>query len=1080
MTQEQKEETGQHSTKFTRRNFIKVSALAGLGAVGSSMVFPFGQAFASFTGTLSRSGVKARFAIGSDIHLASYGSPAKFQHALQTFYKIDPSLDAIALIGDLVDNGNDTQYAQLMSILGDSTYNTGSAELILCQGNHETYTYGADQAPTIFKQKTGQDANKAVKVNGVTVITLGPQTADDDYIPSYSFLQEQLAVAQTDAPESPILVLCHHSISGTAYTSDEWYGEYGEGTTQDLVQLMQRYPQIIHISGHSHATVEDARSIDQSKGFTCIQDGTLGAYFENESGKVDPDTGSGATVPPHATEATEAIILDVMNDDTAVVYRLNLQDDAYIYEPWTIDVPAMVVANGNTTAAAYTYLPSRASSLAPVPATQAVVTMDSPTSSSAMVHFPTVDSSDDDNLNMVHGYEIVLTSTDSSAQEVTKRIFADYYRVSRRSTWDVEFLGLAAATTYDAKVYAQTSFVHDVAGDKGTSQPMVSSQSITTLDDTRVTPRAILDIDYRTGSTADAMGHTALLFGGALVTDATLGHLVLQVDGNGGWRYTLDASDYDYFTGHSTCETYFNLNDVQSDQCVFSNQQSAGAGFEVENGELEYWFNSNDSGRCVPATPITAGTWYHAVATYDGTNLNLYLNGELKVTKAAAGGMKVPSIHTYFVGADPDGNGSPTYDVNDGGKIALARLYPRVFSVDEVVSAYRAAITAVLISAAPQSASYTQETSASPLSVTASGAGTLAYQWYSNSTNSNSGGVAIAGATSSTYTPSTSDLGTTYYYVVVSEADGSSATSVTAAITVSTSVFLADGTYTIGSETLTLDVPGASVVSGIPLQLYTPNGTTAQQFSVARGADSYYTITALVSGKVLDVVGGDAADGTTVQQYAPNGTLAQKWAITTASDGVRYTVVSALDSNYVLDIQGGSMQPGARVQIYSANGTDAQAFTFTQSTFTQPVADGTYKVTSALGGVLDVAGDDPSDGTRIQLYSSNGTAAQAFTLAYQGDGTYIVSTGTGSGKVLDVQGGGTAPGTPVWQYSANGTLAQRWVLSDADNGYFILVSACDGLALDVTGANPASGTPLQVYTPNGTQAQLFRFDTPRA
>lgn len=55
---------------------------------------------------------------------------------------------------------------------------------------------------------------------------------------------------------------------------------------------------------------------------------------------------------------------------------------------------------------------------------------------------------------------------------------------------------------------------------------------------------------------------------------------------------------------------------------------------------------------------------------------------------------------------------------------------------------------------------------ATALSVTATGGG-LTYQWYSNTSNSNIGGTAISGATSSSYTPSTSVAGTLYYYCVV-------------------------------------------------------------------------------------------------------------------------------------------------------------------------------------------------------------------------------------------------------------------------------------------------------------------------
>ncbi len=53
----------------------------------------------------------------------------------------------------------------------------------------------------------------------------------------------------------------------------------------------------------------------------------------------------------------------------------------------------------------------------------------------------------------------------------------------------------------------------------------------------------------------------------------------------------------------------------------------------------------------------------------------------------------------------------------------------------------------------------------------------ITYQWYSNTTASNEGGTAIAGATSASYSPATAELGTAYYYVVASCGDLASLTS---------------------------------------------------------------------------------------------------------------------------------------------------------------------------------------------------------------------------------------------------------------------------------------------------------------
>jgi hypothetical protein len=76
-----------------------------------------------------------------------------------------------------------------------------------------------------------------------------------------------------------------------------------------------------------------------------------------------------------------------------------------------------------------------------------------------------------------------------------------------------------------------------------------------------------------------------------------------------------------------------------------------------------------------------------------------------------------------------------------------------------------------------------QDDTPNDLSVTASGTN-LSYQWYSNITNSSSGGILIDGATNSTYTPATSSEGTLYYYCLVTGDCGTEPSDVSGAITV--------------------------------------------------------------------------------------------------------------------------------------------------------------------------------------------------------------------------------------------------------------------------------------------------------
>lgn len=66
-----------------------------------------------------------------------------------------------------------------------------------------------------------------------------------------------------------------------------------------------------------------------------------------------------------------------------------------------------------------------------------------------------------------------------------------------------------------------------------------------------------------------------------------------------------------------------------------------------------------------------------------------------------------------------------------------------------------------------------QNATPNTLQVTATGGiGTFNYQWYSNSSNSNSGGTILIGETNATFTPPTLNNGTVYYYCEITQPNG--------------------------------------------------------------------------------------------------------------------------------------------------------------------------------------------------------------------------------------------------------------------------------------------------------------------
>ncbi|WP_406865472.1 ricin-type beta-trefoil lectin domain protein [Streptomyces sp. HUAS MG47] len=126
-------------------------------------------------------------------------------------------------------------------------------------------------------------------------------------------------------------------------------------------------------------------------------------------------------------------------------------------------------------------------------------------------------------------------------------------------------------------------------------------------------------------------------------------------------------------------------------------------------------------------------------------------------------------------------------------------------------------------------------------------------------------------------------------------------------------------------------------------------------------------------------------------------------------------------------------------------------------------APATGALTGLAGKCLDVTGASSADGTPVQLYTCNGTAAQQWTLAADGSVRAL-------GKCLDVTGGGTADGTRVQLYTCNGTGAQRWSYNASTHD---VVNAAADKCLDVTGNTSADGTRTQIWSCTGAANQKW-------
>jgi hypothetical protein len=158
------------------------------------------------------------------------------------------------------------------------------------------------------------------------------------------------------------------------------------------------------------------------------------------------------------------------------------------------------------------------------------------------------------------------------------------------------------------------------------------------------------------------------------------------------------------------------------------------------------------------------------------------------------------------------------------------------------------------------------------------------------------------------------------------------------------------------------------------------------------------------------------------------------------------------------DDPGSSTTNGTQLQIYTCNASAAQKWTLPAAPAARSGA-----VTSAVGTnlCLEDRSGSTANGNPVQINTcSSGAAAQTWTV--EPDGTV-----ENQGHCLDVNNSGTTNGTLIQLYTCNNTGAQQWRATSSGQ----LIATESGLCLDDPNSTTTTGTQVQLYTCNNTAAQ---------
>lgn len=272
-----------------------------------------------------------RMIVCSDIHCKENESaePERFKKGVKEAYAYAestsyPRIDAIFTVGDFANRGMLEQMKIYKSCLDETLHNETVS--ILTMASHEYMCDGYDGALKRFDSVYNQQPDTHTVVNGfhcIAVTTEGGCSIGDK---KQLWLSEELKKAAAADANKPIFVFQHPHLSDTVYGSINWGDD-------DIYSILMDYPQVIDFSGHSHAPINDPRSVYQ-KHFTCFGTGSM-SYFE-----LDEFDFVHGTVPPNSRSCAQFLIVEADSQGSVRVLPYDIlsgrffNDGVLVKTPW--------------------------------------------------------------------------------------------------------------------------------------------------------------------------------------------------------------------------------------------------------------------------------------------------------------------------------------------------------------------------------------------------------------------------------------------------------------------------------------------------------------------------------------------------------------------------------------------------------------------------------------------------------------------------------------------------------------------------------------------------------------------------
>lgn len=374
-----------------------------------------------------------RFMVVSDVHYRDEHSVERdrMELAIKTAYRLSEAeeyskLDALYVVGDFATSGSRPQMLAFKDTLDSNLKDETVA--VLSMASHEFHGEGEAAALEKFGEIYSQEPDTHRVINGYHFISVTCTNGCHFDDAKRAWVAAELKKAAADNPRRPIFFFQHPHIMGTVYGSANW----GE---DELTDILMNYPQIIDFSGHSHAPINDPRSIHQCH-FTCLGTGTL-SYFELD--EFDKHYG---TIPPENDRAAQMLIVEADAGMRVRIYPYDLISGNFFPMTWKID--------SAWDPKSYLYTDARyKTTVAPYFENDAKAVISDVTADGFKVTFDQAKTED----VYVNDYNVIVKTADGVIVRNTT-LWSEYYFYEMPETLSVEFKELSQNETYYVEIYA--------------------------------------------------------------------------------------------------------------------------------------------------------------------------------------------------------------------------------------------------------------------------------------------------------------------------------------------------------------------------------------------------------------------------------------------------------------------------------------------------------------------------------------------------------------------------------------------------------------------------------------------------